>query len=503
MSQDDLLKALDIAPERTDEDEGTGLDPAQTTTTPPSAWALDLDAWSVRKGTEMFHHSDVMRAAMKPLAPEMVPDETWDGMPKANRDAHNENIKRLIENARHAAADFHAAAYEPTPILAEACTDETRHRYMEELLDSEAYQSLHTQTAGDALASELAAGHFAKGWCDLVADEAGQEQAQEPGDGQGEPPKKDDFQQRLGAMKAANAATTAAQEEVDELSDLRGGIGSGEGDGATVSASEMRKRFEMVKDSPQLRRIMALAGRFRRYAQARQRTKTIHGMDDMVGIEPGNDLGRLLPSELAQLADDDLQWLALRRYLERAMLQREHRSLEGEARGPIVVHVDESGSMDGEPIAMAKAFALAMAWIAKHQKRWICLVGFGIESEGNYLTMAPEAWDDAKLLDWCAHMFAGGTRSQVPLVRTPDKWQELGCPEGKTDIITITDGHLSVDDTRAASFKKWAEWKQVKHHVILLDCGDEPGDMAKVADQIWNVDSIDIETNAVQELMSL
>ena len=490
MTDTDLLKALDIAPERTDEDEGTGLDPAQTTTAPPSETALTLDAWSVRRGRELLNADGAMKTLFNDKLSPKIPAD-FDSLDVPAKELFYEEAKRSAENARNAAADFHAAAYEPTPTLAEACTDETRHRYMEELLDSEAYQSLHAQTAGDALASELAAGHFAKGWCDLVA--SGQEEAPEPGG----------FQERLQAMKAANAATTAAQEEVDELSDLRGGIGSGEGDGATVSASEMRKRFEMVKDSPQLRRIMALAGRFRRFAQARQRTKTIHGMDDMVGIEPGNDLGRLLPSELAQLADDDLQWLALRRYLERSMLQREHRSLEGEARGPIVVHVDESGSMAGEPIAMAKAFALAMAWIAKHQKRWICLVGFGTDSQGNYLAMAPEAWDDAKLLDWCQHMFSGGTRSSVPLVNTPAKWEKIGCPEGKTDIITITDGQLSVDDDRAANFDQWATKHQVKHHVILLDCGDEPGDMAKVADQIWNVDSIDIETNAVQELMSL
>ena len=49
-----------------------------------------------------------------------------------------------------------------------------------------------------------------------------------------------------------------------------------------------------------------VAGRFRRVAQSKQRQKASHGLDDVVGVEPGGDIGRLLPNELAQKVGEPL-----------------------------------------------------------------------------------------------------------------------------------------------------------------------------------------------------
>ena len=42
------------------------------------------------------------------------------------------------------------------------------------------------------------------------------------------------------------------------------------------------------------------AGRFKRIAAAKRRSKVRHGADEIADIEQGADLGRLLPSELAK-----------------------------------------------------------------------------------------------------------------------------------------------------------------------------------------------------------
>ena len=55
--------------------------------------------------------------------------------------------------------------------------------------------------------------------------------------------------------------------------------------------------FKRVRSDPTLRRICELAGRYRRVAQSRQRRKTTHGLDDVVGVVMDADLGRLLPQE--------------------------------------------------------------------------------------------------------------------------------------------------------------------------------------------------------------
>ena len=150
--------------------------------------------------------------------------------------------------------------------------------------------------------------------------------------------------------------------------------GNEAGAGGATSLAEVRARFDRVQRSTRLRIIMELAGRFRLAAQAAQRRKVIHGRDDVVGVVMDNDLGRILPHELAALDDPDLEYDVLRRYLERGLMCREYRGVEARNRGPIFICIDESISMDGRSIALAKAFALGMGWIAQHQNRWFGLV---------------------------------------------------------------------------------------------------------------------------------
>ena len=98
--------------------------------------------------------------------------------------------------------------------------------------------------------------------------------------------------------------------------------------GGPIDPKRVADLFRRVRTDPTLRRICELAGRFRRVAQSKQRTKAIHGMDDLVGVEPGGDLGRLLPVELAKLAVPELELDTLRRLVERQTLCREYQSVE-------------------------------------------------------------------------------------------------------------------------------------------------------------------------------
>jgi uncharacterized protein with von Willebrand factor type A (vWA) domain len=306
----------------------------------------------------------------------------------------------------------------------------------------------------------------------------------------------------MAALGAAAQALKNATKEVDDLRDAQRAMGVGPGDVQQIPAEEFKKRFEQIKKSQTLRRIMELAGRYRRLAQTKQRQKTRHGQDDIVGVELGNDLGRLCPSELAALADEDLELNVMRRYLERGLMQRDYRGIETKARGPIVVVVDESRSMSGERIATAKAFALAMAWIARHQKRYICLVGFASGSDKTCLVMPPNQFDQAGLIGWLEHFFNGGTTCDVPLRLLPKNWEKLGVPTGETDMIIITDGCM---DVSSATVKKYNDWKhatQVKCYTMIIG-EDEPGDLEHVSDRAWCLPDLSIENDAIQELMAI
>src|SRR5262249_56099088 len=135
---------------------------------------------------------------------------------------------------------------------------------------------------------------------------------------------------------------------VGEGRDAAAALGLGPGAPGSNDPRAIAALFKRVRSDPTLRRICELAGRYRRVAQSKQRRKATHGLDDMVGVVMDGDLGRLLPHELAKLAIPEFEDDTLRRLVERQVQCREYRSTEPVAKGPIIVSVDESGSMAGE-----------------------------------------------------------------------------------------------------------------------------------------------------------
>src|SRR5439155_15114462 len=175
-------------------------------------------------------------------------------------------------------------------------------------------------------------------------------------------------------LRAVGRALAAARDEVAEMKEAAAALGMGPGAPGSNDPQAIAAVFRRVRSDPSLKRICELAGRFRRVAQSKQRRKTIHGLDDVVGVEPGGDLARLLPHELAKLAVPELELDTLRRLVERQTLCRDYHATEPVGKGPIIVSVDESGSMQGDKVHTAKALALALAWIARQQRRWCALV---------------------------------------------------------------------------------------------------------------------------------
>lgn len=437
-----------------------------------SPTALKLDDWSLRRGAEVFNASERIKEMYE------IPDE-------ASGDRWSASDREKISAAELATADFHAAAFEPEPELAQHCKNERISRYMKNLMETPEFQALHSETMLDEMSSEIAAASFSEGWVAMVAQE-------EPAD---------EFAKDMQCLKFAGQSLNEATEEIGELRDAQMAAGIGCGGESKLTPAEMKNAFKRVKDSEMLKRICQLAGRYRRFAQAQQRKKVMHGRDDVVGVELAGDLGRILPQELLALGDPDLELEAMRKLVEGQMFCREFRGLEGQAKGPIVVVVDESGSMDGMPIYTAKAMSLALYWIARHQKRWCCLVGFSGTSTGNYLVIPPNSPNAEAMFDWLEHFYGGGTVCDVPLIELPSKWEALGCPKGKTDIICITDCGLSVPEETEKSFKAWKEREQVKLITIALGC--DAGDMGLVSDKTHSVQSLGLEEDAVAEALSI
>ncbi|MBY0395364.1 MAG: hypothetical protein K2X91_02695, partial [Thermoleophilia bacterium] len=326
-----------------------------------SPTALEVDAWGLRRGRDLIAESERLR--------------------KAGTD-------------EYAAADFFAAGFEPEPKLTAACVDPRRHQFLAQLLDTPEYRALHADTRLDDTAAAIAAGHFAEQFAKLQkenAKDATGGAAPTGIEGEGS------LEREMTALRVAGKAVAEASKAVTELREASAALGLGPGEPGGNDPRAIAELYKRVRNDPGLRRISELAGRFRRVAQSKQRQKVMHGLDDVVGIEPGGDIGRLLPSELVRLAVPELELDTLRRIVERHAICREHRAVEPIGKGPILVVTDESGSMEGAKVHTAKALALTLAWVARRQRRWCGLVAYSGRSGERLLALPPGRWDESAL----------------------------------------------------------------------------------------------------------
>lgn len=483
MSSEDLLKMLDLEggdppPPGDDGAAITGEPPAKVSVRPH---ALNLDDWSARRGRDLLEESDAA-AKLKEM--------------------------RLGDDPAAAVADFHAAAFDPEPKLGDGCKDSTRYQFMKALIETPEYHGLHAATQLDDVASEIASVEFAKQFAELkaVADPDPDSDCKGKGDGEGEgkgkpDPAKSGLDKEMAAMVAVAAALKHAGDAVDEVKEAAAACGMGPGSPGSNDPKAIAALYKKIRGNPTLRRITELAGRFRRVAQSKQRRKVIHGLDDMVGVSIDGDVGRLLPHELVSIADPDLELDALRRLVERQMMCREYRAVEMVAKGPVIVTVDESGSMHGEKIHTAKAMALAMAWIARHQKRWCALVAYSGDSGQRLLPLPPGRWDEAALCVWLSEFIGCGSSLDVPVREMPAIYESLNPPRGKTDVVMITDAICDIPDQAQENFLTWKSMAQAK--VISLIVRSDPGDLVGISDEVYQLDAISTEEEGVERCLSI
>ena len=361
---------------------------------------------------------------------------------------------------------------------------------MSALLETPDYHALHAETQLDDFAAQIAALHFGDGLA----------KAQPKPDDAGKPVKPGDLDAEMTAALAAGKAASAAAEEVKEYCESReAGMGPG-GAGEKRDPKAIAEAYKRVRNNPTLRRISELAGRFRRVAQSKQRMKTTHGFDDMVGVEPGGDIGRLLPHELAKLGVEELELDTLRRIVERQALCREYAGCEPAGKGPIVITLDESGSMRHK-IDAAKGLALALAWIAKQQKRWCALVAYSGGTGERVLALPPGKWDDVKLCEWLVDFIGGGSEIDVPIAELPRMYADLKPPMGQTDVIMITDAICRLPAVLVDRFNAWR--KEAKARVISLVLESAPGDLAAVSDECHQVHELAAGELAVGRVLAI
>lgn len=243
---------------------------------------------------------------------------------------------------------------------------------------------------------------------------------------------------------------------------------------ASSRGSESFAWVETLIASPKLRQLARIVGPLREFA-SRAHPKGLKRAPIMPHqVELGRDLARVLPSELLWLhagVPGAQRWFQLR-YIEGQLMQ--HRLGERAGRGPLVICVDLSASMQGARELWAKALAMTLIELARRDHRSSWVIGFSASSEIFEAEIvgrrgAKRALQTEALLDF-AHWFPGGaTDFETPLARALLRVTEDGAPKG--DIVFITDGEASVSEALLADLAQKKRRHGFKIRGVWVDLG--------------------------------
>lgn len=240
--------------------------------------------------------------------------------------------------------------------------------------------------------------------------------------------------------RSIRAGCGKAVEAVEQLRDALDGlehVGFGTSPPGEPGAGEpARSLAARLRDDARLRQIAQLAGRFRRIAGGKRRSRVRHGADEIVDIEQGADLGRLLPLELAQLVHPRTRLLTLKNLVESACLQYRLEGKETLGRGPLAVAIDKSSSMEGDRDVWAVAVALALLDVAQHEKRPFALLCFDGAVKHESIVVPGAALPEAALFIPAD----GGTDIDKAVRRGLEIIEQRPGALREADIVLITDG---------------------------------------------------------------
>lgn len=217
---------------------------------------------------------------------------------------------------------------------------------------------------------------------------------------------------------------------------------------------------DKLKNNNNLKKIAKQLGKMKRMLGAINKKPSKTGYD-VCDITTGNKISKCISSEKLLLSEPDLENNFYKKYLNRSLMQYDTKGTQ-EMQGPIIVCLDNSGSMRGQRDCWAKAIAIVMLQLAIKQKRNYRCILFD-----NYVNAVydfdRDNYNVDKMLQMASFFSGGGTNFYKPLRKAVESIEESKFK--KADVLFITDGRP--DTYLPASFKKHLETlKKTKEFMI-------------------------------------
>ncbi|MDT0267301.1 VWA domain-containing protein [Streptomyces sp. DSM 44915] len=252
----------------------------------------------------------------------------------------------------------------------------------------------------------------------------------------------------------ARRATARAAATVRDETELLRAWGVEPGELERMPFDERARLAERLRTG-RLARWAGLIGRFRQLASGERARRVPHATGELVGVTLGDDLARIVPSELANLGLPVLRAVFAARYAAGELMLFDSQGEQTTGRGAIIACVDTSHSMYAEGPggvtreAWAKACALALLDHARATRR--DFVGILFSSADRLQVHRFPASGRAgihEVLDFAETFLGGGTSYQSPLSAAGALLAEEfdHAARARGDIVLITDDECQVTE---------------------------------------------------------
>jgi uncharacterized protein with von Willebrand factor type A (vWA) domain len=270
---------------------------------------------------------------------------------------------------------------------------------------------------------------------------------------------------------AAQEGMENAQEEAEDTQGMVEGFGTDPGQWARLDPRMRMQLASRLKQNKTLLEIAKMIGRMKRLAVGQWSQRVVHGVDEVYDLTLGDNLERIVPSELVYLADEDLEDLFWSKYATHSLINYKLRGAEKTAQGAIICMVDNSYSMHGEREIWAKAVALSLLEIAKREHRDFYGIHFGSAHDMKEWYFPKGDVELSDVLDYAEWFFNSGTDFETPISRAVEVLEAQYTAEGsqKGDLIMITDGECGVSDAWLTRYFNSKESLAFRMYGVLIN----------------------------------
>ena len=172
--------------------------------------------------------------------------------------------------------------------------------------------------------------------------------------------------------------------------------------------------------------------------------------------------------------------LFYKKYVNRELLQYSLLDNVKKTKGPMLLCVDNSGSMSGDRIQLAKAFGVGILTRAQSEERFFYGIDFSGPGETMVYDFAPGEIKPEDVVEYAGNFMCGGTCFETALQACMDAIDEK-LPD--TQVVFVTDGDDSISDEFLEKFLKWKEKSKAMFHGLLVDSyNSEKSEVLKFCD---------------------